>query len=117
MKDNIVILDSVTKEKVIFNELTFKTLIKGILEKYANKSESEAKQLISEFKYFSKPIQSINDALFFSHESEYHWAMVIAYGEQYWQKGIDSEAPDEYDEWEKKYIKAYNLSQYSFEWD
>jgi len=49
------------------------------------------------------------------HESEHHLAMLIAYGEQYWLKGISSDEPDDYFEWEEKYRKEHNLALESFE--
>lgn len=49
-----------------------------------------------------------------SHESEYHWAMLIAFGEQYWLKGISQDEPDDYFEWESKYKKIKGLAEESF---
>lgn len=44
------------------------------------------------------------------HEEEYHWAMIIAHGEYYWNKGFNIELPDNYDEWLDNYRKTFNLN-------
>lgn len=41
-----------------------------------------------------------------SHELDYHFAMLLAHGEQYWQRGIDSDPPEGFWAWEKQYRKA-----------
>ena len=50
-----------------------------------------------------------------SHETEYHWAMLGVYGEQYWLKGLSSEIPVDYDEWYDNCIIENNLNE-PFEW-
>ena len=55
------------------------------------------------------------DVLAISHESEYHWAMLGTYGEQYWLKGISSKEPDDYFEWHNNYINENNLNE-PFKW-
>ncbi|WP_338307101.1 hypothetical protein [Escherichia coli] len=62
-------------------------------------------------------IESYNDVTFYSHEVEYHWAMLIAYGEFYWEKGISSQEPEGYFEWEAQYRKNHNLAEESFEFN
>ena len=41
--------------------------------------------------------------------TEYHWAMLGAYGEQYWLKGISAQMPIDYDQWYDDCIKEYKL--------
>ncbi len=62
-------------------------------------------------------IESYNDVTFYSHEVEYHWAILIAYGELYWEKGISSQEPEGYFEWEAQYRKNHNLAEKSFEFN
>lgn len=50
-----------------------------------------------------------------SHETEYHWAMLGVYGEQYWLKGLSSETPVDYDEWYDNCIIENDLNE-PFEW-
>ncbi|ERK16158.1 hypothetical protein L580_2304 [Serratia fonticola AU-P3(3)] len=101
-------------ENIIFNFHTWVEIIKAIMVKYANKSEDEAVSLM-----FASPL--VNNALdgymaivVRCHELEYHWAMELAYGEQYWQKGISSQEPEDYFEWEEQYRKDHNLAEESF---
>lgn len=106
--------DKNPKENIIFNFYTWVEIIKAIMVKYANKSEDEAVSLM-----FASPL--VNNALdgymaivVRCHELEYHWAMELAYGEQYWQKGISSQEPEDYFEWEDQYRKDHNLAEESF---
>ncbi|MBH1929871.1 hypothetical protein [Serratia rubidaea] len=106
--------DKKPTEYIIFNFHTWVEIIKSIMVKYANKSEDEAVSLM-----FSSPL--VNNALdgymavvVRCHELEYHWAMELAYGEQYWQKGISSQEPEDYFEWEEQYRKDHNLAEESF---
>jgi hypothetical protein len=108
--------DPETGDVLRFHVGAFKKLISGIIAKYLNKSEQEAISMVDNHNLFSKPIQTFGDAIFFSHEPEYHWAMLIAYGESYWLKGIPSDPPEGYDEWESAYIAQHHLPSSSFEW-
>ncbi|MGF6189703.1 hypothetical protein [Serratia sp. 2723] len=106
--------DKKPTENIIFNFHTWVEIIKAIMVKYANKSEDEAISLM-----FASPL--VNNALdgymaivVRCHELEYHWAMELAYGEQYWQKGISSQEPEDYFEWEEQYRKDHNLAEESF---
>lgn len=93
---------------VIFNYYSWVELIKAIIVKYANKTESEAERIV-----LASPLVRITEndytsVALRSHESEYHWAMLIAYGDQYWTKGVSSNEPEGYFEWEKEYKKKIN---------
>ena len=114
-KDGIVFIDKVSKSKVIYNGYTFKELLKGIIIKYANKSKVEADMLVANSELFLHPVNSFDDAMFFQHDLEYHWAMVIVYGRTYWWDGISSKLPDNYFEWESEYIAKRGLKKSSFE--
>jgi hypothetical protein len=115
IKDGLTFSDENSTDFVVFNYYTFREIIVGILIKYAKKSESDARLAVEQFKYFVKPITTYNDVIFFSHETEYHWAMLIEQGDNYWLKGIPTEPPIDYDEWETDFILQNNLSDFTFE--
>jgi hypothetical protein len=104
-------------EVVIFNFKTWVNVIKAIIVKYTNKSEEEAERLVMSSSLVNKPISNYIGVTLRSHETEYHWAMLIAYGERYWDKGISSDEPDGYSEWEYKYRELHQLAKESFEFD
>ena len=58
---------------------TWLTIIREILMKYANKTYEESLEILKKH-YYKKPVDYI-DCIYLSHESEYHWAMIGAYGE------------------------------------
>lgn len=111
--DDIVFFDDQTNEKLVFNFKTWILTIKGIIVNYAKKTEEEADNLIKE-KIFIIP-RDYTQVIFYSHETEYHWAMLVVYGEGYWHKGISSIEPHDYDEWNQNHRKINFLKQESFE--
>ncbi|CAI0845416.1 hypothetical protein [Serratia ficaria] len=102
------------RETVIFNFHTWVEMLKGIIIKYAHKSEDEAESLVLSSSLVCKPIRNYMAVCLRSHELEYHWAMLIAYGEQYWLKDIERKQPAGYLEWEAQYSKANKLAEESF---
>lgn len=73
-----------SNESVVFNYYSWVELIKAIIVKYANKTEGEAERIV-----LASPLVRITENDYMSvalrsHESEYHWAMLIAYGDQFW---------------------------------
>lgn len=112
-KDNLKYTDIETDEKLIFNFKTWILVIKGIIIKYADKTPSEADHLIEDRKF--KLPESYDEVIFYSHEIEFHWAMLLAYGDGYWQRGISSEEPTGYMEWEFQYRIDNTLNEESFE--
>ncbi|SHO59313.1 hypothetical protein [Vibrio quintilis] len=107
--------DKNINETIKFNFYTWTELIKAILIKYAGKSEDEVNSLISNSPIINNALDGYMAAVVRCHETEYHLAMLIAYGEQYWLKGISSDEPDDYFEWEEGYRKEHNLAEESFE--
>lgn len=101
-------------ENIIFNFHTWVEIIKAIMVKYANKSEDEAVSLMFASPLVNNALDSYMAIVVRCHELEYHWAMELAYGEQYWQKGISSQEPEGYFEWEEQYRKDHNLAEESF---
>jgi len=102
-------------ESIKFNFYTWTELIKAILIRYTKKSKEEANTLIFNSPIINNSLDDYMAVVVRCHESEYHLAMLIAYGEQYWLKGISSDEPDDYFKWEEQYRKEHNLAQESFE--
>jgi hypothetical protein len=109
MENLLIFTEDKTGDKIGIYYHSWLSIIKEILIKYAHKTIEEA-NVILEKQYYQKP-ENYFDVVFMSHELEYHWAMLGAYGEQYWQKGISSKEPDGYYEWCDNYIKENNLNE------
>ncbi|HHP7836714.1 MULTISPECIES: hypothetical protein [Serratia] len=95
-----------SNETVVFNFYTWVEMLKAIIVKYAQKSESDAELLVLSSSLVCKPINSYTAVCLRSHEIEYHWAMLIAYGEQYWLKGVESKQPDGYFDWDVQHERT-----------
>ncbi|MTD28228.1 hypothetical protein [Erwinia sorbitola] len=106
--------DKKPTENIIFNFHTWVEIIKAIMVKYANKSEDEAESLMFSSPLVKNALDGYMAIVVRCHELEYHWAMELAYGEQYWQKGISSQEPEDYLMWDEKYRKDHNLAEESF---
>ncbi|MCA5005220.1 hypothetical protein [Sphingobacterium bovistauri] len=107
------------KEQAIFNFRTWCMLIEGIMVKYANKAPEEASKILENSNLYKCLLEDIRNKdyeglFFYQHELEYHWAMLLTYGELYWHKGISSIEPEGFDNWESRYIKEHNLAALSF---
>ncbi|CAG99240.1 uncharacterized protein KLLA0_E04599g [Kluyveromyces lactis] len=102
------------EETVVFNFHTWVEMLKAIIVKYANKKEDEAELMVLSSSLVCKPIDSYLAVCLRSHELEYHWAMLIAYGEQFWLKGVSSKQPDDYLILDESYRKDHNLAEESF---
>lgn len=113
--DHILIVDDKNpKDRVIFNFHTWVEVIKGIMVKYANKSQNEAESIILASPLVNNALNNYMAIVVRCHEYHYHWAMLLAYGEQYWLKGISSDLPEDYFEWDEQYRKDHNLAEESF---
>jgi len=113
-KDGIVFVESWSNKKLIYNSFTFREIIKGVMIKYANKSEEEAESILAERSNFFS-IESYDNACLVSHEIEYHWAMLWACGEGYHANGYSYPPPNGYDEWELEYRENKRLAKECFE--
>lgn len=114
--DGISFFDEDGFDKVIFNYATWLEVVKAVIVKYAGRTYQDATNLV-----FNSPITNICPTDFMgvfllSHEIEYHWAMLIAHGEGYWKKGVSSEIPDGYFEWDRSYRAEHGLAKESFVW-
>lgn len=117
IEDGLVFIDPEnTKDKIIFNLYSWLEVIKANIIKYGEKSNEEAELLLTKTPIYKNALttDSFMAVVLFAHESEYHWAMLTTYGELYWHKGISSDEPDGYFEWETEYRKTHNLAEESF---
>ncbi|WP_447884899.1 hypothetical protein [Serratia fonticola] len=96
-------------ETIIVNFYSWVSLIKGIMVFYGKKTEEEAQSIINSSPIFITPPQNYLEACLLGHEDEYYWAMVMSNGERYFEKGFDRTAPDNYFEWEDKFINDHRL--------
>ncbi|MCP9270522.1 hypothetical protein M5U04_21255 [Xenorhabdus sp. XENO-1] len=114
--DGIVFIDEDDpNEKIIFNLYTWAEMLKAIIVKYANKSESEAEHLVLNHPAVCGKIDDYMSVAMRSQEPEYDWAMMIVYGHGYWQKGIPSKEPEGFYEWDEQYRKDHHLAEFSIE--
>ncbi|WP_454765840.1 hypothetical protein [Cupriavidus campinensis] len=113
--DHIVILnDKNPSESVIFNFRTWVTIIKAIMVKYAGKSEDEANSIVLSSPLVNFALNGYMAIVVRAHELDYHWAMLLAHGERYWKRGIDTDEPEGFDAWEEQYRRDHNLEAESF---
>lgn len=100
---------------IIMNYDSWLSIIKGLLIMYAHKTEIEAEEIVLDNKSgLLKAPYSYSSAALKSHELEYHWAMLAAYGEMYWlaeNGGISSQEPESYSNWYDNYIEKNNLNE------
>ncbi len=114
-KDGILFIDEKdNNEKISFNFHTWVEMLKAIIVKYAQKSQSEAEMLVMNSHTVCSSIDNYMDVIVLCHDSEYYWAMIIAHGDQYWLNGISPHEPEGYFEWDKQYRKDHNLAEESF---
>ncbi len=85
---------------------------------YAGLSADEALDCLMKSTLVAKLPATYADVAFLAHEYEYHWAMILAYGENYWlgNLSVSSELPAGYDEWEREYIASNKLADSSYEY-
>jgi len=114
--DKLTLVDPENDQEVlIFNFYSWSKIIEAIIVKYADKSPHEARKLLLSSNVYKHAARSYLSAVLTAHETEYHWAMLIAYGELYWHRGIHSNEPQDFDEWEQQYRVEHQLAKESFE--
>ncbi|EOC9629824.1 hypothetical protein [Enterobacter ludwigii] len=101
-------------ECVVFNFYSWVELLKAIIVKYAKKTESEAEELVLSSPIVCNEVNDFMSVAIRSHESEYHWAMLIVHGDGYWMNGIELDEPDGYFDWEKEYRRTHDLKEKCF---
>lgn len=113
MEKELKFTDEKTQDTIVVYFSSWLSIIKGILIKYAHKTEKEANEILKKG-YYKKPT-SYFQAIAMAYELEYHWAMLGAYGEMYWlaeNGGVSSQEPDDYFDWyDDSYIKENNLKE------
>lgn len=112
-----IINDKNPREVVIFNFHTWVEIIAGLMVKYGGKNEVEAKTILLESPLVENALKNYMAVVLRAHEVDYHWAMLYAHGEGYWLRGIDTNEPEDYKEWDAQYRKDRNLKAESFEFD
>lgn len=114
-KDNLVFINPDNpKETLIFNFHSWAEVVRGIIVKYGNTSQEQARNLLEQSAVYKTALDSYMGVALTAHDLEYHWAMLIVHGEMYWHRGISSIEPDGYFEWEAEYRKTHNLAEESF---
>lgn len=100
-------------EGVIFNHYSFCEIVKHIMVKYGNLTYDFAQEKLKHSFLIEVP-SSKDDVEFLGKELKFHWAMLTAFGEMYWTKGIPSdfnEFKNEYLEWESEIRLKRNLKE------
>ena len=115
VRDGLVFKDE--DGQVIFNQYSFCELVKHLLVELVGISYEDASQIV-ECSPLAEPVADALGAAVFSHELLYYWAMLLYYGNGYWQKGIPAqpEDVDTYEALEKKIMEKYHLKE-PFIWD
>ncbi|MDY4383435.1 MULTISPECIES: hypothetical protein [Pectobacterium] len=114
ISDNLIFCDNETGDEIIFNYHTWCELIIAVIFKYTENTKEESDYLVHSSKLIKNATNSYMSVVLCSHEIEYHWAMLIAYGDLYWKNGVSQDEPDGYWEWESEYRKANCLAEESF---
>jgi hypothetical protein len=99
---------------VVFNFRTWVTIIQAIMVEYGGLNEDEAKSILFASSLVEDALDGYMDVTLRAHELDYHWAMLLSHGEQYWRRGIDSAPPEGFWAWEKQYKKEHKLEDRSF---
>lgn len=113
MEEILVFSDNKTGKKVGMHYNAWLFIIRCILVKYVHKTTEEADEILKKH-YYKRP-EDYDDIICLNHETEYHWAMLGAYGEQYWLKGVSAQIPTDYNVWYDDCIKK-NEFQTPFKW-
>ena len=113
MEEILVFSDNKTGKKVGMYYNAWLFIIRCILVKYVHKTTEEADEILKKH-YYKRP-EDYDDIICLNHETEYHWAMLGAYGEQYWLKGVSAQIPTDYNVWYDDCIKK-NEFQTPFKW-
>lgn len=108
-EDNMIFANNETGKKVIFHRRTWLYTIFGILTHYLRYTDEYAEKIINESLLCSSVELNAYSVVMLCHDEEYHWAMVLAHGDNYWENGFNVELPDNYHDWLDHYIKNNNL--------
>lgn len=109
-----LVFDDAGGGSVVFNYRTWVEMLCAVICAYAGKSRQESELLVASSAVVKNAAASHMSVVLCSHELEYHWAMLIAHGENYWAHGIEPTEPDGYVEWERAYRRRNGLADESF---
>lgn len=113
--DNMVFTDPETGDQLIFHRKTWLCTIHGILTHYLGFTPELAYDMIKNAPLCSDAGINYHSVGMLCHDEEYHWAMILAYGEGYWHKGHTVDKPQDYYDWDEKYRNDNNLKPYTME--
>ncbi len=105
-KDNILLTDIETNNKLLFNQRSFYSLIYGIMTHYLRFNSDFAVEKIEKW---NDGELTYNNVALLGHELEYDLAMLIAYGHDYSNKGYNPEPPNDYFNWCESYEIQHDL--------
>lgn len=112
--DGIKLVEEDTGNAVIFNFYTWVEVIKGIMIEYAGLSPQAANDKVMGSTLVQEQSDNYASVVLNAHDTEYHWAMLLAHGELYWRRGISAEEPDGYVYWESCFRSVRGLAKDSF---
>ena len=113
--DNMVFTVPETGDQLIFHRKTWLCTIYGILTRYLGFAPELAYDMIKNAPLCSDAGINYHSVGMLCHDEEYHWAMILAYGEGYWHKGHTVDKPQDYYDWGEKYRNDNNLKPYTME--
>lgn len=102
------------RESVVFNFYTWASLLKAIMVKYGSKSEEDAEHALLSSSLIEHALDGYMTTVGLAHELTYHWAMLLAHGEDYWLKGISPTSPEGYWEWSRQFRMDHGLADENF---
>ncbi len=88
-------IDEKTKAQLTFNQREFLSVTFEVLVHYLRYHADYAQELITNSILYGK-VNDYFSAKAIVYYSEYHWAMLLAHGHKYWQKGFNIEEPEDY---------------------
>jgi hypothetical protein len=116
IEDGIIFQDEKTGKEITFNYKTFYEMVVACIEKYGRKTSQEAREIVNNSFIVKDPPTNLIKVRKLVHEYEYHWAMILLYGEGYWERIPGSYPPnEEYFQWSETYQKENNLAEDLFE--
>lgn len=71
-------------------------------------------KIVAESIVCQQPIRGALGAAMISHDYEYHWIMFLFYGNNYWERGVSSDLPEDYYDWVEQYCIEQDLASSSF---
>ena len=113
--DNMVFTDPETGDQLIFHRKTWLCTIHGILTRYLGFTPELAYDMIKNAPLCSDAGINYHSVGMLCHDEEYHWAMILAYGEGYWHKGQTVAKPQDYYDWDEQCRNDNNLKPYTME--